>query len=153
MPKKHAQRKKSGTTVRILHRIRSGLLAILLALLDLVGQDAVVFARALVDLALIPCALTLGFELVAAGTELGNGLLRQQLFERPFLNILLFILLELGYELYSPLQNGALVLFAAWHNLGQFVDTLVNGLAATAFNCVRVSREALECEDMHIPSL
>ena len=111
------------------------MLAIFLTLFDFVGQDAILLACTLVDLALVPCTLTLCLELVAAGAEFGDGLLGQQLFERPFFNVLLLVLLELGDELHGALEDGALVLLAAWNDLGEFVDALVDGLAAAAFNC------------------
>ena len=111
------------------------MLAIFLTLFDFVGQDAVLLACALVDLALVPCTLAFSLELVAAGAEFGDGLFREKLLKCPLLNVLLLILLELGDELNCPLEDGALVLLAAWHDLGELVDTLVDGLPATAFDC------------------
>lgn len=81
------------------------MLAVFLALFDLFGKDAVIFARTFVDLALIPGPLALGFEFIAAGTKFGDGLLREQLLKCPLLNVLLLILLELGDELNSALEN------------------------------------------------
>ena len=96
--KRRGKKKTTG-----LHVTCPRLLAILLTLLDLVRHDAIVFACTLVDLALVPGPLAFGLELVAACTELGNGLLRKQFLERPLLDILLLILLELGDELYCSL--------------------------------------------------
>jgi len=94
------------------------LLAILLALLDLIRHDAVVFACTLVDLALVPGPLAFGLELVAACAELGDGLLGKQFLKCPLLDILLLVLLELGNKLYCSLENGSLVLLAARDNFG-----------------------------------
>lgn len=116
------------------------MLAVFLAFFDFIRQDAVVLACALVNLALVPCTLALCFEFVTAGAELGDGLLSQKLLKRPLFNILLLILLKLSYKLYGALEDRALVLFAAWNNLGEFIDALVNCLATTALNCIQVSR-------------
>jgi hypothetical protein len=120
--------------ILVLHRIRSRLLAILLSLFDLVWQNAVVFAGALVDLTLVPRPLAFVLELLATCAQLCDGLLRQQLLEGPLLDVLLLVLLQLSDELYGPLEDRPLVLFAAWYDLGQFVDAFVDGLAAAAFD-------------------
>lgn len=126
-----------------------------MAFFDFVRQDAVVLARTLVNLALVPCTLALCFELVTAGAELGDGLLSQQLLKSPFFNILLLVLLKLGYELYGALEDRALVLLAAWNNLGEFVDAFVDSLATAALNCVQVSRRILQAREKEVntPSL
>jgi len=64
-----------------------------------------------------PCSFTLGFQLVITGTEFGDGLLSEKLLEGPLLNILSLVLLELGDELNSALQNRALVLLATRDDL------------------------------------
>lgn len=79
-------------------------------------------------------ALAFLFELVVGSTKLRNGLLRKQLLERPLLDVLLFVLLKLSDEMASTLENGALVLFAAGHDLGKLVDTLVDGFTAPTFH-------------------
>jgi hypothetical protein len=48
-------------------------------------------------------ALALLLELVVGLTELGDGLFGEQFLESPFLNVLLFVLLELGDEADGPL--------------------------------------------------
>jgi hypothetical protein len=105
-----------------------------LALFNLVWQDPSVLASALVDLALIPGSLALGLELVATSTQFCDGLLSEELLQCPLLDILLLVLFQLGDKLDGALQNGTLVLFTSWHNLGQLVDALVNSLSPTAFN-------------------
>ena len=72
---------------------------------DLVGKDAVILARALVNLALIPSPLAFSFKFVTTSAELGDSLLRQELLECPLLNVLLFVLLQLSDELHGALEN------------------------------------------------
>lgn len=79
-------------------------------------------------------ALALLLELVVGSAELRNGLLRKQLLERPLLDVLLFVLLELGDEVTGALKDTALVLFAAGHYLGELVNALVDGLTAPTFH-------------------
>jgi hypothetical protein len=81
------------------------------------GQTSTL-AGLLPRLDLTPCALTLGLQLVIAGTEFGDGLLSQELLKGPLLNVLSLVLLELGNELNSTLQDRALVLLAARDDLG-----------------------------------
>jgi hypothetical protein len=96
---------------------RAILLGIVLPILDLIWNNASVFARTLVDGTLIPSSLAFAFELITAGAELSNGLFGQQLLQCPLLDILLLVLLELLDELNGTLQNGALVLLTARDNL------------------------------------
>ena len=63
-------------------------------------------------------SLTLLLELVIRGTQLGDGLLRKQFLECPFLDVLLLVFLQLGNEADSPLQDRTLVLLASRNNLG-----------------------------------
>lgn len=116
------------------HSALAILLRILLALFDLVGNDARLFACALPDIALVPSVLHLSFELVAAAAQLSDGLLREKLLESPFLNILLLVLLQLRDELDGTLKNGTLVLFATRNNLGELIDTLVDGLTTATLH-------------------
>jgi hypothetical protein len=87
---------------------------------------------------LIPGSLALSLELVTASTEFSDSLLRQQLLERPFLDILLLVLFELCDELDGALQNRAFVLFTPRNNLCQLVDAFVDGFASAAFNYVKL---------------
>ena len=86
-------------------------------------------------LALSPGPLTLRLKLVAARAELGNGLLRQQLLERPLLNVLRLVLLELRDKLDGTSENAALVLLTSWYNFGKFVDAFIDRLPTPALNC------------------
>ncbi len=65
-----------------------------------------------------PCSLTLGLQLVIAGTEFGNSLLSEELLEGPLLDVLRLVLLELGDELNGALQNRTLVLLTTGDDLG-----------------------------------
>jgi hypothetical protein len=65
-----------------------------------------------------PCSLTLGLQLVITGTEFCDGLLSEELLEGPLLDILSFVLLELGDELNGTLQNRSLVLLTTGDDLG-----------------------------------
>lgn len=84
-------------------------------------------------------SLALLLELVVGRAQLRNGLLGQELFQRPLFDILLLVLLELGDEANSPLQDRSLVLFASRHDLGQLVDAFVDGLATPTLHCFRVN--------------
>lgn len=128
------------------------MLAIFLPFLDLIWENTSILACALVNLALVPGPLTLGLEFVTARAELGDGLLSEQLLECPFLNILLLVLLKLSDELDGTLEDRALILLTARHNLGQLVDALVDGLTSTSFDyvvLVGISRN----EKQYLPSL
>lgn len=63
--------------------------------------DASLLRRFLPLFAFRPCTLALHLQLIATGAELGDGLFRHQLLERPIFNILGLVLLELRYELDS----------------------------------------------------
>jgi hypothetical protein len=103
-------------------------------------------------LTLVPGSLAFSLELIATGAQLRNGLLREKLLECPLFNILLFVFLELGDELDSALQDGALVLLAAWDDFGQLVDALVDGLSSAAFDWVSLVT-ANRQESKYTPSL
>jgi hypothetical protein len=79
--------------------------AVVLPLLDLFRHNASVFAGTLVNLSFVPSSLALGLKLVAAGTQFGDGLFCQELFQCPLLDVLLFVLLQLGDELNSALKD------------------------------------------------
>ena len=66
--------------------------------------------------------------------ELCQCLLRDQLLKRPFLDIGVLVLLQLGDELDRTLEDGAFVLLATGDDFGELVDAFVNGFAATTFN-------------------
>ena len=59
----------------------------------------------------------------------------EQLFQRPLLDVLGFVVFELCDELDGTRENAAFVLLAAGHDLGDFVDAFVDGLTAAAFDC------------------
>lgn len=71
----------------------------------LLRRQASALTRLLPRLDLAPRTLALGLELVVAGAQLGDGLLGQQLLQRPLLDVLVLVLLELGDELDGALQD------------------------------------------------
>jgi hypothetical protein len=83
-------------------------------------------------------ALALLLELVVRLAELGDGLLREQLLQRPLLDVLRLVLLELRDERDSPLEDRALVLLATRDDLGELVDPLVDGLTTPTLDWRRV---------------
>lgn len=87
-------------------------------------------------------AIQLALEFVACAAEFGNGLLREQLFQRPLFNVLAFILFQLLDKGHGTLENAAFVLFAAWHNLGNLVDAFIDGFTATTFDCFHTQKSA-----------
>lgn len=96
------------------------------------------FLRGLLPLlALGPGALALVLELVAAGAELGDGLLGEQLLQRPLLDVLRFVFFELRDELHRAREDAAFVLLAAGDDFGEFVDAFVDRFAAAALDCER----------------
>lgn len=111
-------RNQTSSQVILRDVVRTRLLAVVLSLLDLIGQDAGILAGAFVYMTLVPGSLTIGLELVTASAEFSDGLLCQQLLECPLLDVLLFILFELCDELDGTLEDGALVLLASGNNFG-----------------------------------
>lgn len=94
------------------------------------------FLRGLLPLlALGPGALALVLELVAAGAQLGDGLLGEQLLQRPLLDVLRFVFFELRDELHGAREDAAFVLLAAGYDFGQLVDAFVDRFAAAALDC------------------
>lgn len=85
-------------------------------------------------LALSPCALALVLKLVAARTELRDGLFGEQLFECPLFDVLGFVVFELCDELDGTSENASFILLAAGNDFCDFVDAFVDGLAATTFD-------------------
>ena len=61
-------------------------------------------------------------------------MLGKKLLKRPLLDVLILVLLELGDELDGALEDRTLVLLAAWDDLGELIDALVDGLASSALN-------------------
>jgi hypothetical protein len=86
------------------------------------------------QLTLGPGALAFVLKFVAAGAELGNGLLGQKLLQSPLLDVLRLVFLELCDELHGAGENAALVLLATRYDLGDFVDSFVDGFAAAALD-------------------
>ena len=92
-------------------------------------------ARALPDVKLAFGGLSLGLEAVTAARQFGDGLIQQQLLQRPLLDVLVFVLLQLRDVLHCSLQNAAFILLAPRHDLGQLVDAFVYGFAAASLDC------------------
>lgn len=82
------------------------------------GLHAGALGSLLPRLRLMVQAVTFLLELVVGGAELRDGLFGQELFQRPLLDVLLLVLLELGDELDGTLKDGTLVLLTAGHDLG-----------------------------------
>ena len=87
-------------------------------------------------------ALALLLELVVGLAELGNGLFGEKLLQRPLLNVLCLVLLELRYEGDRPLKDRPLVLLAARDDLGKLIDPFVDGLTAATLDWRLVRRNA-----------
>jgi hypothetical protein len=104
-----------------------------------IDADTSSLSRFLPLLAFLPRPLAFCFELVATTAKLSDRLLSQKLFERPLFDILGLVLLELSDELYSSCENAALVLLTTRNDLGELVDTLVDGLTTSTFNCRKVN--------------
>jgi hypothetical protein len=133
---------------------RTILVGVVFPLLNLVRHDASVLTGALVDLAFIPMPLHLCLELIAASAQLSDSLLREELLQGPFFDILLLILLQLCDELNGALEDGSLVLLAARDNLGEFVDAFVDSLATSTLNYILSQLIVATCTKMVIsPSL
>jgi len=103
--------------------------------LVLFWYNSMVRTRTLPDIGFLFRLLRLCLQPITARAEFGNGLVQQEFLQRPLLNVLAFVLFELGYVLHRALEDAALVLLAAWYDLRELVDAFVNGFAATAFNC------------------
>lgn len=73
-------------------------------------------------------------ELIARRAQFGNGLFREQLLQRPFLDVLVLVVFQLRNELYRSRKDRAFILFAARHNFGQLVYAFVNRFAAAALH-------------------
>jgi hypothetical protein len=90
-----------------------------------------------------PRPLQILLKLFVPLAEILDRLLRKQLLEGPLLNILRFVLLKLLNVLHRALKDRALVLLAAWDNLGELVDALVDGFSAASLHCEFMSACAL----------
>lgn len=113
--------------------------AIVHVLLVNVDTDASTLRRFLPLLAFGPSTLTFSLELVTTGAQLGNSLFGEQLFESPLLDVLRFVLFELCNKLHGASKNRAFVLLAAWNDLGELVNALIDRLSTSAFNWKKVS--------------
>jgi hypothetical protein len=80
-------------------------------------------------------------------------LVQQKLLERPLLDVLRLVLLELTNVLDGALQDRALVLFAVWDNLGKFVNAFVDGFASTALNLLVLDARQIRIYVGNLPSL
>lgn len=99
-----------------------------------IDAKTVVLRNLLPGLELAVNAIGLLLELVDRRAELGDGLLGKKLLQRPFLDRLLLVFLELGDVANRVCQDGALVLLTPRNNLGQLIDSLIDGLAASTLN-------------------
>jgi hypothetical protein len=59
----------------------------------------------------------------------------QEFLQSPLLDVLSLVVFELCDELDSTRENAAFVLFAARHNLRDFVDAFVDGFTAATLDC------------------
>lgn len=82
-----------------------------------------------------PCAFALFLELLVALRQLLDRLLGKELLERPLLDVLRLVVFNFLDVLYGALEDGALVLLATGNDLCEFVDTFVDGFAASTFDC------------------
>jgi hypothetical protein len=103
--------------------------------LVLFWYNSMVRTCTLPDLGFLFRLLRLCLEPITARAEFGNGLVQQEFLQRPLLNVLTFVILELGNVLHRALEDAAFVLLAARYNLRELVDAFVNCFAAAAFNC------------------
>lgn len=120
-----------------------------------VDAKTVILRDLLPGLELAVDAVNLLLEFVVRGTELRDGLLGEKLLECPLFYRLLFVLLELGDVADCICQDGSFVLLTTGHNLGQFVDALVDSLTATTLDLCIVSVKLLTCDvlSQYLPSL
>ena len=84
----------------------------------LLGSQTSTLTSLLPSLNLAPSSLALCLQFIIAGAELGNGLLGEQLLERPLFDVLGLILLQLCDELDGALEDRPFVLLTSWDNLG-----------------------------------
>lgn len=105
-----------------------------LVLLILLRVQSSTLTSLLPRLNLAPRTLALRLQFIIASAELCNSLLGKKLLKRPLLDVLVLILFELSDELDGALEDGTLVLLAAWDDLGELVDTFVDGFASSALN-------------------
>lgn len=104
--------------------------------LVLIRDNAVLSACTLPDLGLLFGLLRLCLEPITARTEFRNGLVQQEFLQRPLLDVLVFVILELGYVLHRALEDAALVLLTAWYDLRELVDAFVDSFSTATFNFV-----------------
>jgi hypothetical protein len=121
--------------------------------LILLGSQTSLHTSLFPRLNLSPRALTLSLQFVVACAQLSNSLLSQQLLQCPLLNVLCLVLLELSDKLNCSLQDRALILFASWNNLCEFVDTFVDGFTTTTLNCGGLAIYQEIADNLIIPSL
>lgn len=103
-------------------------------LIILLRVQSSTLARLLPRLNLAPRTFALRLQLIIARAELCNSLLSKKFLQSPLLDILVLVLLELSDELHGALEDGTLVLLAAWDDLGELVDAFVDGFASSALN-------------------
>lgn len=107
-----------GTRIAAVVSTVAVLIRLIALVLELLRYNAGVLAGLLPYFGFGPGALAFCLELVTASTELCDGLLRQKLLQRPLLDVLRLVLLELCDKLNGALKDGALVLFTTGDNLG-----------------------------------
>ena len=106
-----------------------------LVLIILLRVQSSTLTSLLPRLNLAPRTLALRLQLIIASAELCNSLLGKKLLKRPLLDVLVLVLFQLSDELDGALEDGTLVLLAAWDDLGELVDAFVDGFASSALNC------------------
>lgn len=74
-------------------------------------------------------------ELVIGRAELCNRLFGEKLLQRPLLDGLLFVLLELGDVSNGVLQNRPLIFLASGNDLSQLIDALIDGFTTSTLDC------------------
>ena len=99
------------------------------------GIETGALARLFPGFRLTPSTLAFVLEFVHTPAELSDGLFSEELLERPLLDILGFILLELSDEGHGTLQDGSLVLLTTRDDLCELIDTLVDRFTATSLDC------------------
>lgn len=77
---------------------------------------------------------TLLLQLIVGSAQLRDGLLSKQLLQRPLLNVLRFVILELIDEGNRALENRPLVLLAVGHDFCELIDALVYRFATAALD-------------------
>lgn len=98
------------------------------------GQT-VLLGNSLPRLKLSVCPVTFVLELVVGRTKLCDGLLGEELLQRPLLDGSLLLLPELRDIADRVLQNGAFILLTSRNDLSQLIDAFIDGLTTATLDC------------------